>query len=236
MIHLQGRLLQTAHMLEGCEKPADIGTDHAYIPIYLVQSGKCSRVIATDVKKGPLRKAAINIEKYKLSDKIELRLGDGIKPIGEGECDSFILAGMGGVVISEILEASPEIVKKAKALVMQPVYTEAYLREYLCQKGFRIDDEALALDEGRIYVVIRAVYDGVFRQQDNLHYHIGKHLFERRDPLLKAYLERRIRIQSKIAHGMAKSELRDPDDIRKELELLEEMKAAYAAMDTRERS
>lgn len=231
MIHLQGRLLQTASMLEGCEKPADIGTDHAYIPIYLVQSGKCSRVIATDVKKGPLHKAKLNIEKYHLSDSIELRLGNGIKPIGEGECDGFILAGMGGVVISEILDASPETVKKAKALVLQPVYTEACLREYLCRKGFRIDAEALVRDEGRLYVVLRVVYDGIIRQEEDLYYHIGRRLFERKDPLLKVYLERCIRIQSKIAHGIAKSGLRDPNDIRREQELLERMKTAFAQLD-----
>ena len=231
MIRLQGRLLQAASMLEGCEKPADIGTDHAYIPIYLVQSGKFDRVIATDVKKGPLQKAARNIDKYHLSDKIELRLGDGIKPIREGECDSFILAGMGGVVISEILKASPEQVKRAKALILQPVYNEAYLREFLYREGFRIDDEAIVQDEGRFYVVIRAAYDGISRHCEDLYYHIGETLFKRKDPLLKSYLERRIRIQGKIAHGMAKSELRHPDDIQKEMELLESMKEAYAALE-----
>jgi tRNA (adenine22-N1)-methyltransferase len=230
MIRLQGRLLQAASMLEGCERPADIGTDHAYIPIYLVQSGKCDRVIATDVRKGPLQKAAINIEKHQLSPKIELRLGDGIKPIREGECDSFILAGMGGVVISGILKASPEVVKKAKALVLQPVYTEACLREFLFRQGFRIDDEVLVRDEGRIYVVIRAAYDGIQRYCEDLYYHIGRALFERKDPLLKAYLERRIRIQAGIAHGMAKSGRKSPDDIQKEMKLLERMKEAYAEM------
>lgn len=229
MIQLQGRLLKAASMLEGCEKPADIGTDHAYIPIYLVQSGKFSRVIATDLKKGPLRKAASNVEKYGLADKIELRLGDGMKPIRPGECDGFVIAGMGGVVISEILEASPETAQSAKALVLQPVYTEAYLREYLYRKGYRITNEELVLDEGRYYVVIRAVYDGISRWDEDLYYHVGRLLLEQQDPLLKAYLERCIRIQTKIAHGMAESSLRSPDDIRKELMLLERMKEAYKA-------
>ncbi len=232
MIHLQGRLLQTASMLEGCERPADIGTDHAYIPIYLVQSGKCSRVIATDVKKGPLKKAAMNIEKHHLKEQIELRLGDGLEPVKQGECDSFIVAGMGGVVITEILDKSPDLVKQAKALVLQPVYTEACLREYLCRSGFRTESEVLVLDEGRIYVILRVAYDGILRQEEDLHYHIGRVLFERKDPLLKPYLERRIRIQSKIAHGMAKSGLRDPNDIKKELCLLERMKEAYITVET----
>lgn len=231
MINLQGRLLLAASMLEGCERPADIGTDHAYIPIYLVQSGKYPKVIATDVKKGPLLKAAKNIDKYQLSDRIELRLGDGIKPIGEGECDAFIIAGMGGVVISEILEASLETVKKARVLVLQPVYTDAVLREYLFQKGFRIDTEVLVRDEGRIYVVIRAFHDGLIRQDESLYYHIGRALFEQQDPLLKVYLERRIRIQAKIVHGLEKAQQPDKRVYLKEYELLAQMKAAFMSLD-----
>ena len=116
-------------MLEGSEKHADIGTDHDYIPIYLVQSGKFDRVIATDVKKGPLQKAARNIDKYHLSDKIELRLGDGIKPIREGECDGFILAGMGGVVISEILKARRTGEKETLYSLLKEAYFGNLYRE-----------------------------------------------------------------------------------------------------------
>lgn len=231
MIHLQGRLLKAASMLEGCEKPADIGTDHAYIPVYLVQSGKCQKVIATDVRKGPLIKAARNIEKYGLSDKIELRMGYGIKPIQDGECDSFVIAGMGGIVISQILEASLKTVEKAKALVLQPLYKEEVLREFLLQKGFRIEKEALVRDEGRIYVVIRAVFDGIIRQDQNLYYHVGRVLFENSDPLLKAYLDRRIQIQTRIVNGIAKSEQCEKM-YKKAFVLLEQLKEAYRWLNT----
>jgi len=227
LISLKGRLLRIASMVDHCHTAADIGTDHAYIPIYLVQSGICEKVIATDIRQGPLQKAEKNVEKNKLSEKIELRLGDGIYPVRYGECDVFIIAGLGGVLISEIINASLETLKKAKSLVLQPLYTEGVLREYLMRNGFRIETEALVRDEGRIYAVIKATYDGIIRVDDILYYHIGRALFEKKDPLLREYLERRIRIQTKIVNGMLKSELADGDACRNEQTLLARMREEY---------
>lgn len=227
MINIGSRLLKIARMLGKCSKPADIGTDHAYIPIYLIQSGMCSSVVATDNRKGPLMKAERNIEKHRLSDRIELRLGDGLKPIQEDECDAFIIAGMGGVVITEILEASVEKAKKAEALVLQPAYYDEVLREFLLHNGFRIETESLVKDEGRIYTIIKARYDGVTRSEDILHLHIGRALFDNRDPLLNEFLERRIRIQTRIVEGMRKSVKRDEQVYAKEYNLLNKMKEAY---------
>lgn len=230
MINIQGRLLRIASMVEGYERIADIGTDHAYIPIWLAQTKKCHKIIATDIKVGPLQKAVKNVNKHHVSDKVELRLGNGITSIREGECDAFIIAGMGGVLIADILEESFETVKRAGAIIMQPVYTDEVLREYLHQKGFCIETEALVRDEGRIYVVIKAYYDGVQRKDKLLYYHIGRSLFENEDPLLEAYLERRIRIQTKIVQGMEKSQQQDKSIIQREFELLVQMKVAYESL------
>lgn len=227
MIRIGNRLLKIASMAGKCDKPADIGTDHAYIPIYMIQSGMCGTAVATDIKEGPLQKARKNIEEYKLSEKIELRRGDGLKPIGENECDIFIIAGIGGVVIAEILKASIEKAKKARALVLQPAYYDEVLREFLFENGFRIEKEVLAKDEGRIYAVIRAYYDGICRSDDDLYYHIGRALFEGRDPLLDEFLQRRIRIQTRIVDGMKMSEKIDEQVYIKEYGLLMKMKDAY---------
>ncbi|NLM11897.1 MAG: SAM-dependent methyltransferase [Clostridiaceae bacterium] len=227
MINITGRLLKITSMLGKCTKPADIGTDHAYIPIYLIQSGRCNSVVATDIKEGPLLKARKNIEKYQLSDRIELRLGDGMKPIRDDECDAFIIAGMGGVVITEILNASIEKAKKAKALILQPAYYEEVLREFLLQNGFCIETEALVRDEGRMYTIIRTYYDGAVRSDDVLYYHIGRALFDNKDPLLNDFLQRRIGIQAKIVDGMGKSVKRDEQAYMKEYSLLIKMKKAY---------
>jgi tRNA (adenine22-N1)-methyltransferase len=221
VVKLKGRLLQIANMVDSCNKLADIGTDHAYIPIYLFQSGVCKKVIATDVKEEPLKKAAGNINKLNLTGMIELRLGDGIKPIKDSECDAFI--------ISEILEDSLEKVKKAKYIILQPMYTEEVLREYLLTSGFNIYSEVLVYDEKRIYVVIKASYDGVKRIEKPLYYHIGKPLFDNRDPLLKRYLERKIRIQTKIVQGLKQSENKDREQYFKEQEVLIQLQDAYTA-------
>ncbi|AGC67801.1 tRNA (adenine(22)-N(1))-methyltransferase TrmK [Thermoclostridium stercorarium subsp. stercorarium DSM 8532] len=227
MIKIGNRLLKIASMVGKCEKPADIGTDHAYIPIYLVQAGMCGKAVATDVREGPLMKARKNIEKYRLSDRIELRMGDGLKPIGENECDVFIIAGIGGVVMTEILETSLEKAKKAKALILQPAYYDEVLREYLYKKGFCIETEALAEDEGRMYAIIRAYFDGIARSDDDLYYHIGRSLFVNRDPLLGSFLQRRIRIQTNIVNGMRKSAKVDEREYLEQYNLLVKMKKAY---------
>ncbi len=227
MINLKGRLFKIVSMAGKCKKPADIGTDHAYIPIYLVQSGMCDYAIATDIKKGPLQKAAKNIEKYKLSDRIELRLGDGIEPIQKGECDVIVISGMGGVVITEILKTSIDVLKEADSIILQPTYYDEVLREYLLKSGFCIDTESLVRDEGRIYTVIKAHYDGVERSENDLYYSIGRALFENRDPLLNDFLQWRIMIQTKIVNGMKKSVKRDDELYLKEYKLLEKMEKTY---------
>jgi len=226
MINLKGRLEKVASMAGRCSKPADIGTDHAYLPIYLVQSGMCPMAIATDIKKGPLRKAEKNIIKYHMQDKIELRLGDGLIPVKDDGCDVIIIAGMGGVLIRDIIEKSVDTAKNAKFIVMQPMYAEEALREFLFRNGFNITEESLAKHEGKIYPVIKAAYDGISREEENFHLHIGRRLFEQRDPLLKEFLKKRIKRQERIVQGMAKS-ARMKESYAKENGLLTDMKKAY---------
>jgi tRNA (adenine22-N1)-methyltransferase len=226
MINLKGRLQKVASMAGHCSKPADIGTDHAYLPIYLVQSGICPMAIATDIKKGPLRKAEKNINKYHMQNKIELRQGDGLIPIKDDGCDVLIIAGMGGVLIRDIIEKSIDTAKEAKFILMQPMYAEEALREFLYRYGFNILEEALAKHEGRIYAVIKAAYDGIAREEETFYLHIGRRLFEQRDPLLKEYLRKRIKRQDRIVQGMSKS-LRMKEAHIKENSLLIDMKKAY---------
>lgn len=227
MISLNGRLLKIAQMVEKCDVVADIGTDHAYIPIYLLQTGICKKVIATDISKAPLLKAKSNIAEHNLTGEIELRLGEGIKPIEDDECDVIIIAGMGGLLISEILEASFDKVRKAKSIILQPMYTDEVLREYLLTKGFNIINEVLVRDGGRIYVIMKAAYDGIKRTEPTIFYHVGQPLFDNLDPLLKAHLERKIRIQAKIVQGLHRSEINGGEKHIKEKDILLQLQKAY---------
>ncbi|NLY19357.1 MAG: SAM-dependent methyltransferase [Clostridiaceae bacterium] len=227
MINLSGRLLKIAQMVDKCNVVADIGTDHAYIPIYLLQAGICKKAVATDISRAPLLKAERNINKYNLAEGIELRPGEGMEPIGEDECDVIVMAGIGGYLISEILEASFNKARKAKSIIMQPMYTDEVLREYLLTKGFNITNEVLVRDGRRIYVIIKAAYDGIRRKEPSLFCHIGRPLFDNRDPLLKTHLERKIRIQAKIVKGLHKSGVSGGDKHKKEEEILLQLQNAY---------
>ena len=154
------RLLTAAEMLRQTKSVADIGTDHALLPIHIVKNGIAQRVIACDIKEGPLEVAKKNIEKYNLKDKIELRLADGIKGLKENECDQITILGMGGETIAGIIEDTPWVKSPNVSLILQPMSCDDRLRSYLCEKGFNIVREKAVLSQGRIYTIIKAVYTG----------------------------------------------------------------------------
>ncbi|OPX88533.1 MAG: tRNA (adenine(22)-N(1))-methyltransferase [Pelotomaculum sp. PtaB.Bin104] len=187
---------------------ADIGTDHAYLPIYLVEKDVCRVVIATDIKDGPFRTAAGKIKEHQVEDRVILRQGDGLKVLNPLEADVLVLAGMGGNTIREILSASPHILSGAKRMLLQPMADAADLRFWLCDNGWRIADEQLVEEDGRVYLIIVAE-PGREVTTDPIHLELGPRLLEKKDPLLKGYLEKIIskyeRILAEIA--AAKSDL-----------------------------
>lgn len=113
MIVLSPRLKTAADMVRKGVVAADIGTDHAYLPSYLVLSGICPRALACDLRKGPLENAAETLEHWNIADKISLRLSDGLDELSAGEADDIIMAGMGGILIAKLLERT-EWVKNKK--------------------------------------------------------------------------------------------------------------------------
>lgn len=154
------RLLTAAEMLRQSESVADIGTDHALLPIHIIKKGIAQRVIACDIATGPLEVAKKNIEKYNLSEKIELRLADGLKGLREKECNQITVLGMGGETIASIIEDTPWVKSPDVSLILQPMSCDDRLRSYLSEKGFNIVREKAVLSQGRIYTIIQAVYTG----------------------------------------------------------------------------
>ncbi len=175
----------------------DIGTDHAYIPIYLVKKGISSFAIASDVRKGPISKALNNVRKYGLDDKISVRLGNGLKSVAIGEVDTIIVAGMGGMLICDILSESIELLKTIKRIILQPMTGIEDVRGWLSKNDFKIIDEELVKDAGTIYTVIVAER-GTDIIKDDIYYYIGERLIEKRDPFLKELLINRINELEKI--------------------------------------
>lgn len=209
---LNGRLRLIAESIPHCSMLADIGTDHAYIPIYAVQQGKCERALAADLRPGPLRMAQANIGKHGLKDRIETRLGDGLEPIGAEECDVIVIAGMGGPLIKKILSDSFEKVQKARRLLLQANNAIDALRRWLYENGFEIFSEKLVEDAGKLYCLIEASWTGVRLVRDDFSCYIGEKVFSGNSTLLDRYLGKKLGELNTIISGRARS---DPDKIRK---------------------
>jgi len=199
---LKGRIKFIADTIPECVIISDIGTDHAYIPIHMVENKKCKKAIACDIGEGPVAVANRNIKKHGMEGRVETRLGSGLKPISEDEMDVCVIAGMGGVLIREILMEDEKKAKKANTLVIQPMNCIELVREWLYLNGFEIYDEGLINEGFRIYNVIKARWTGKATKKEMVYYYIGEKLIEKKDPLLKRYINGRIGLMDKVLNEM----------------------------------
>lgn len=189
---LKNRLKVIFDLVEVGAKVADIGTDHAYLPIALSLSGKAKKVIACDIKESPLKKARENIEKF--SANVETRLCDGLSSVKRDEVDTIIIAGMGGDVITHILSSCDFIKDKDLTLILQPMTSGEVLREYLTDNHFDIKKEVPVKDGTKIYSVILCSYSGVKKVYNKGFYYTG--LVSKESEEGRLYLEKqRKRIQ-----------------------------------------
>lgn len=190
----------------------DIGCDHAKLSIYLVQSGICKEVLACDINDGPVTKARENISKRKylsepLSKYIKVKQNDGLKGLESVPADRIFILGMGGELIADILESSGFVKNTSRktAFVLQAMTSEYDLRKYLYDNGFKIVQEQLVKDKGRIYSLMLCVYDGIVRKGSMTYFAVGEYNINNKSELFSAYIERKIRIQNKIVHNLKKS-------------------------------
>lgn len=168
MIVLSKRLQAVASMVTPGRRPVDVGCDHGYVPVYLVQAHIASKVLAMDINKGPLARARENIEKWGLSGQIETRLSDGLKNYSPKEADSLIIAGMGGLLIRDILRDGKDrgILDDFHELILSPHSDAHVVRRCLAQWGYEIDREIMLTDAGKYYTVIHAVKGAFGTQAD----------------------------------------------------------------------
>ncbi len=174
MSKLNSRLILVAEMLGSVDTVADIGTDHALLPIYLVKNKMAKKVIASDVNEGPLSVAEKNVFKMGVAENISLRLANGLDGVKENECEAVIIAGMGGETIAEIISRAPWLNKGKQTLILQPMTADDKLREFLCQNGFEILLEKCTFSAGRVYTVIKAVFSGENIPQSADYFYIGE--------------------------------------------------------------
>lgn len=153
-IDLGPRLLLVASYVPDQAKLGDIGTDHAYLPIFLWEKRKIAQAIAVDVHEGPFQSARSAVHSRGMDQWIDIRFGDGLKPIQPGEVDTVTLAGMGGNTMLDIFTASPAVLTQVSTLVLQPQGAEGKVRKSLLSSGWFLQNEQLVSEEGRIYGVI----------------------------------------------------------------------------------
>lgn len=197
LMKLTPRLLTIANFVQKGGVVADIGTDHGYIPVYLIENQIARKVIAADINKGPLFSAKKTIKANGLEDFIETRLGNGLEPLSVGEVDTVIIAGMGGLLIRDILMNHPEVVKSVKQFILQPMVAQDELRKWLIKHNFKIVNEQLVKEEHRIYEVM-VVEHGTQTVEDEIYFEIGYKLIESRDPLLREFVHKHIKKQQMI--------------------------------------
>ena len=191
---------------------ADIGTDHAYLPVYLCKTGAAKRAIASDIRPGPIERAKATITSYDAQNTVVTRLGGGLSTIEPGEADAIVIAGMGGLMIAEILSADILTVSRSVRLILQPMSSIPELRLYLCLNGFNILAEYLAKEERKLYVVMDVTYSPERRGSaiGNLDEYspeifLGRKLIEDRPEHFEEYIENQKRSLLKMADGLKNS-------------------------------
>ena len=194
MIKLTPRLKTIADEIEKGETMADIGTDHGFLPVYLWEAGICPQVIMADISRGSLSKAEQNCKGLHPYVDFDLRLGSGIEVLSEGEVDAVAIAGMGGILMTEILGADIHNAHSFKKLVLQPRNRIGHLRWWLYNNGFSIVNEKLVREGKYICEVITAVPREVAVPgdlgSDDIEYEFPHKLVDFRNELTEEYLER----------------------------------------------
>lgn len=185
-MNLSKRLEAIASMVTRGNIVADIGTDHGYIPIYLVKKGICPRAFAMDINKGPLLRAKEHVIEEGLQEKITLIQSDGMKGLEGRRADTAVIAGMGGELVCKIIEESP-VLEELEELILSPHSEIAKVRECIIKKGYRIEQEKMVVDYGKYYNIIRAVR-GESEKYTRFDYIFGKKMFECRDDIFYEYL------------------------------------------------
>ena len=197
-IHLSPRLQMVADFVPPCACAADIGTDHGYLPVWLLQNGVIQSAIAADIHAGPLANARQSAAAYDLEEHFRFVQADGLQFSGVQAADVITIAGMGGETICAILAAALWLQQQGKQLVLQPQSKVPELTDWLWRNGFTIKDAALCRDAGKRYLVLR-----VLGQPAVQTYTVEQLLLRRRDPLLTEHLKEEIRRQTRARAGMA---------------------------------
>ncbi len=207
-MQLSKRLHAVASLVTPGNRVADVGCDHAYISIYLIEKALSNHVIAMDVNQGPIDRAKDNIEKFGYSNQIETRRSNGLEKLQENEADSILIAGMGGALMIQILEEKPVVVEQVKELILQPQSEINKVRQMLQDRGFLIIVENMVKDDGKFYMMMKAIpkstvpFPDKYELTKKEHYYYGRLLLEERNPILEEFLHWDLGLCENILSGL----------------------------------
>ena len=231
-MRLSDRLQTIANFIPKNTIVGDIGTDHGYIPIYLIENEISKKVIATDISKNSLDKIINSVKGTKYEKDIDMRLGDGLDPIKPFEVDTVVIAGMGGLLIRDILDKDKDKRDSITNFILQPNIATEELRKYLYENNFEIVDEKLVKEDGKFYEVIWAKKGKAYVDQD-IYYEIGEKLLANRDPLLEEFLNNRIQMNEEILKELeGKETQRTMDRYRELTENIKELKVVLKKIES----
>lgn len=196
---------------------ADVGCDHGYIPIYLIQKGQIPRAIAMDINQGPLLRAREHIREWGLETYIETRLSDGLKALEPGEAQCLVIAGMGGPLMERILTQGAPVLKDMKELILQPQSEIGHFRQFLAENGYRIIEEDMVEEEKKYYPMMKAV-QGSMNYTKKAEYLYGKKLLEKRHPVLREFLEKEDRASRELLKKLTQVETSSAEKRKEELQ------------------
>lgn len=245
-IHLSKRLKMLADMVSEGNRVADVGCDHGYLPIFLIQQGRIPGALAMDVRKGPLKAAREHIASGRLEDYIECRLSDGLKAYIAGEADTIICAGMGGRLMERILTEGMDKAKAAGELILQPQSEIGEFRKFLRENDFFVVQEEAVQEDGKYYFAMRAVPPKAAvgtkvpeaesqkpenPEEQEVYDTYGKLLLESRNLVLQEYLQKRLEVLDNLKKTTRESNTEKAreryQEISRELFIAEQALAFY---------
>lgn len=197
---LDKRLRLCADFVRKGAKLADVGTDHAYLPIWLCNTKKCPCAVAADIKEGPLARGKKAIEDAGLQNVITTRLCSGLDKISSDECNDIVIAGMGGEMISQIIESCSFSKDGSKHFILQPMTRSEMLVQWLVQNGYRIIKQDCCVAAKKCYTVLLVTYSGEVIKRDETYYYVAE-LSPQTNPVHRLFVEDHIKRLLKQAHG-----------------------------------
>ena len=216
-MELSKRLQAVADLVSDGMTVADVGTDHGYIPIHLLETGKCPKAFAMDVNRGPLLRAQKHIAEHGLGEQIETRLSDGVKGLQVGECDAVVIAGMGGALTVKILDEGKDVFKNLKEFILQPQSELSKVREYLYEQGYCVVAEYMVQEDGKFYPMMKVIND----ESDTynaIEFRYGKCLLSKKHPVLRVFLEKEKNTKKNILQNLQKEDGEHIEVRKKEIE------------------